>query len=193
MDTIERKLIELNQALLRLSEGKKAEEKLLEEAQMALSGASMFIDMGAGNDTLIINKTCGPSQAIEGPLGLEGPPGPEGPQGPKGPKGAKGDQGPPGEPYNRSCIVVSEDYQATCDDYYIGVDSEDPVTITLPEDCEDCCELVIKAEMGPPLGNRKVTIITSDGSFIDGDDDYVITVPFAFVRLICSGSNWYTI
>jgi hypothetical protein len=88
---------------------------------------------------------------------------------------------------------VSEDYQATCNNYYIGVSSDDPVTITLPPDCETCCELIIKAEMGPPLGNRKVTIVTSDESKIDGQDDYVIVVPYQSVNLIYNNGKWYVI
>jgi hypothetical protein len=47
--------------------------------------------------------------------------------------------------------------------------------------------------MGPPLGNRKITIITSDGSTIDGADDYIIEVPYQSVRLICRGSEWWII
>jgi hypothetical protein len=47
--------------------------------------------------------------------------------------------------------------------------------------------------MGPPLGNRKVTITTADGSFIDGDDEYVIEVPYQSLRLICRNGDWWII
>jgi hypothetical protein len=48
--------------------------------------------------------------------------------------------------------------------------------------------------MGPPLGNRKITITTSDGSLIDGEPDYVMEVPWQSVHLIYSGSNsWHII
>jgi hypothetical protein len=90
-------------------------------------------------------------------------------------------------------ILVSEDYTATCDDYYIGVNSEGPVTISLPEDCTDCCEIIVKAEMGPPLGNRKVTVTTTDGSYIDGIDKYVMEVPYQSVNVFCRGGDWYII
>jgi hypothetical protein len=89
--------------------------------------------------------------------------------------------------------LVSEDYTATCDDYYIGVNSNEPVTITLPENCTDCCEIIVKAEMGPPLGNRKITVTTSDGSLIDGKEDYVIVVAYDWVRVFCRGGDWYII
>jgi hypothetical protein len=127
----------------------------------------------------------------------EGPPGPQGPEGPPGPPGPPGPLGPPGEPGVCTCkcksILVSDDYTATCDDYYIGVNSDESVTITLPEDCTDCCKIIIKAEMGPPLGNRKVIITTLDGALIDGEDDYTLVVPYGSVKLICRGGDWHKI
>jgi hypothetical protein len=47
--------------------------------------------------------------------------------------------------------------------------------------------------MGPPLGNRKITIVGQDDALIDGDDDYVIEVPYQSITLICRGGNWWTI
>jgi hypothetical protein len=85
---------------------------------------------------------------------------------------------------------VTEDYSATCDDYYIGVKSEGPITITLPEECSDCCELIIKAEMGPPLGNRKITVQATGASYIDGTDKYVMEVPYQSVNIICRDGDW---
>jgi hypothetical protein len=127
----------------------------------------------------------------------ECPPGPPGPEGPQGPQGPQGPPGPPGEPGVCTCkcksILVSDDYTATCDDYYIGVNSDGPVTITLPEECTECCEIIVKAEMGPPLGNRKVTVTTSDGSYIDGKDKYVMEVPYQSVNVFCRGGDWYII
>jgi hypothetical protein len=212
MDGLERKLIELNQALLRLAAGQKPTEKLIEEAQNALAGASMNFDMGSGNDTVIINNggnNCEPngvgftgSQGFAGSQGFTGSQGPIGFTGSQGPIGFTGSQGPIGFTGSAgvcqceddcNSIVISEDYQASCNNYYIGVNSEEAVTITLPADCETCCELVIKAEMGPPLGNSKVTIVTENGALIDGKDDYVITVPYGAVRLICSNGDWFVI
>jgi len=83
------------------------------------------------------------------------------------------------------------------DDYYIGVNSLGPVTITIPADCDDFHEIIVKSEMGAPLGNRKITIIPpDDGStitLIDGQLSYVIEVPYQSVNLICRGGNWWTI
>jgi hypothetical protein len=83
------------------------------------------------------------------------------------------------------------------DDYYIGVNSNGPITITLPADCSDSCEIIVKAEMGPPLGNRKITIVPPDDdstvTLIDGQLSYVIEVPYQSVNLICRGDNWWII
>jgi hypothetical protein len=213
MNDLERRLVELNEALLNLAEGKKIPDEILKQARQALSGAT--INTGAGNDTVIINnpKDCqddcppgppGPPgpQGEPGPPGPQGEPGPQGPkgakgdkgdQGPEGPKGDKGPEGPPGECNCCEEILISQNYQATSNDYYIGVNSKNPVTVTLPEDPEDCLQLIIKAEMGPPLGNRKVTIDTTDGSTIDGEEDYVIEFPYGSLRVISRGGEWYII
>lgn len=235
MDSIERRLVELNEALMELSKGKATDEALLRRAQSAVAGN--YIDTGSGNDTVIINQNGGKkdNECKEGPPGPPGPPGeqgppgetgeqgPPGPQGPpgstgeqgppgsEGPPGPPGKQGPPGEPGpigppgppgECSCkcktILVSEDYTAEVDDCYIGVKSDGPVTVTLPGDCEDGHQVIVKAEMGPPLGNRKVTIIADDSTsfssgIIDGSASIVITVPYQSVRLICRGGDWHVI
>lgn len=213
MDSLERRLVELNEALLKLSTGKDLPDpKLFEQARQVLAGG-ISIDTGPGNDTVIINKTIhkgdgngceqGPpgSQGPQGEPGPPGPPGPAGEAGEPGPPGPPGPEGPPGPPGDCSCqcqrILVTEDYTAQVDDYYIGVNSLGPVTITLPADCGDSCEIIVKAEMGPPLGNRKITIVPpDDGSsivLIDGKLSYVIEVPYQSVNLICRGDNWWII
>jgi hypothetical protein len=230
MDSLERRLVELNDALLKLSTGQGVPSpELLDQARQVLAGAT--INTGPGNDTVIINKTINKGDkngecpsGPQGPQGPSGPPGdtgpegatgPTGPQGPSGPAGDSGDQGPSGPtgpqgpqgepgpigptgpPGECSCrcskILVTEDYTASCDDYYIGVNSQSPVTITLPSSCENCCELVIKAEMGAPLGNRKITIIPSNGGTIDESLQYIIEVPYQSVNLICRDGNWWII
>jgi hypothetical protein len=47
--------------------------------------------------------------------------------------------------------------------------------------------------MGPPLGNRKITIVAQGISLIDGLSEYVIEVPYQSVNLICRGGNWWII
>jgi hypothetical protein len=193
MDDLERKLIEINQALLKLAAGQKPNEELVLQAQNVLAGTK--INTGPGNDTVIINKTVNKGKQHE----CEKEPGPAGPP---GPPGEPGPVGPPGPPGDCSCecktVLVSQDYTVESDDCYIGVDADGPVTVTLPGDCEDGHSVIVKAEMGPPLGNRKITITTDDsslinGSTIDGDTAVVITVPYQSVRLICRGGNWHIV
>jgi hypothetical protein len=91
-----------------------------------------------------------------------------------------------------NAIVVSQDYTATPDDYYIGVDSQRPVTITLPMSVINCKQYVIKVEMGPPLGNRKVKI-ASPGTTIDGATSIVLTNPYESVSVLYRGGKWHII
>lgn len=195
MNDLEKKLIELKMAIAQYRAGVMSQQKQDEFLDNARNIVSKVID-GPGNDTVIINHndedscntTCvgyTGSQGYTGSVGFTGSIGFTGSQGPKG---------DPGE-CNTFCpaILVSADYTATCNDYYIGVNSNTAVTITLPPECNTCCEIVVKAEMGPPMGNRKVTITTSDGSFIDGSNSYVMTIPYESVQLICRGGDWHII
>ena len=96
--------------------------------------------------------------------------------------------------YERKAILISEDYIATMDDYYIGVNSEGSVTITIPCDCDDGHEIVVKSEMKQPLNNRKITIISMDDEnicSIDGELEYIIELPYQNVRLVCRDNNWW--
>jgi hypothetical protein len=78
-------------------------------------------------------------------------------------------------------------------DYYIGVANPRQVTITLPSYPSHCIQLVIKEELGPPVGNRIITITTEDGSLIDGNTDFVITEPYEVLRLIYRGGEWHVV
>jgi hypothetical protein len=217
MDSSQRKLVELQEAILKLSMGEKANPNLIKQAQYSLAGGR--IDTGPGNDTVIINQGAdngtqcvqgvqgtqgvqGPgggeaSQGIQGIQGLGGESGEAGSQGVQGLSGSVGPIGPTGEcTCQCQAILVSEDYSADRDDYYIGVNSDGPTVIQLPCNSRDCDEIVIKAEMGPPVGNRKITIIPCQDSTackIDGDDSYVIEVPYQSVKLIYRGGNWWII
>jgi hypothetical protein len=213
MDTNQRKLVELQEALLRLHYGEKAPEDLIKQAQYALAGG---IDTGPGNDTVIINQGANDgTQCVQGIQGLQGTDGAQGTQGIQGIQGLGGSSGevgsqglqgldgpvgPIGPPGECSCdcqaILVSEDYRADNTDYYIGVNSDGPTIIELPCNSRDCLEIIVKAEMGPPLGNRKITIIPCQDSTackIDGEDSYVIEVPYQSVNLIYRGGNWWIV
>jgi hypothetical protein len=89
--------------------------------------------------------------------------------------------------------TIDSTYHATADEFYIGVVSEKPVTIYLPEDPTDGTIIIVKAEMTPPLGNRKITISTMDGSKIDGYSDSIITVSHGCSRFIFNNNGWHVI
>jgi hypothetical protein len=186
MNSLERKLVELNAALLDMACGKPVNDSLIQQARQSIAGSTP-INTGPGNDTVIINQN-------DHDCNCDCPPGEQGPQ------GIPGEMGPPGKDGKDgiclctcNAIVVSSSYSATSTDFYIGVNSENPTTITLPPQCTDCDQIIVKAEMGPPLGNRKVTVTTSDGSLIDDATDYVMEVPYESVQLLCRGGNWHIV
>lgn len=93
---------------------------------------------------------------------------------------------------DRETVVVSKNYTASKSDYYIGVDSQDSVSIILPANPEDGRTIIVKAEMRPPLGSRKVTIKTSDGSLIDGMVSQILQQPYQSITVIYR-NNWFII
>ena len=209
MDSAERKLIDLYNLLSQYQ--RTGDQSLVGNIQTVRAEISNMLNGPTdGNDNININidgDNC-PDECLPGPQGVQGIQGiqgvqgiqaTEGTQGTGGIQGIQGIQGPPGPPglvplvpctCKCKSVLVSSDYTATCDDYYIGVNSNEPVTISLPANCTDCCEIIVKAEMGPPLGNRKVTVTTTDGSYIDGTDKYVMEVPYQSVNLFCRGGDW---
>lgn len=123
---------------------------------------------------------------------VPGPPGPQGEQGPPGPQGEQGPPGPSssGDPiYNTT--VISEDYIPTQEDAYIGVQSKKPIEILLPNDLEEGTLFVIKLEMGPPIGNKKVKVVSD--TTIDGNSSLTLQNPYESVTLIYRGTEWYII
>lgn len=89
---------------------------------------------------------------------------------------------------DKDCILkttlVKESYNVSPDDCYVGVNAEKATTITLPKKPSDGKVVIVKAEMKPPLGNRKVTITTADGTLIDGYENCIIQVSNETVRLV---------
>lgn len=89
--------------------------------------------------------------------------------------------------------TIDAAYYATDAEFYIGVASEKPVTVYLPAAAADGKIIIVKAEMKPPLGSRKVNIATTDGSTIDGYSEATITVSHGKMILIRNRNNWYII
>jgi hypothetical protein len=207
MDPLSRQLIEIYNRLYAINQDSGSiNDSLLNSQNQIISTtdqnsvSSQRLQQGASDDSTQPPGPTGPSGPTgpTGETGATGPSGPPGPTGATGATGSTGPTGPSGPSGNCTCqcqtTLVSQDYTAALDDYYIGVDSVGPVTITLPADNANCQQIVIKAEMGPPLGNRKITVVPGAiNQFIDGDTSYDIVVPWESVTLISRGGNWYKI
>ena len=138
---------------------------------------------GAQGDT-------GPTGA-QGNTGLTGPTGPGGQQGIQGPTGSQGPTGPTGPGGQQglvNTVIISEDYTAKLTDYYIGVNSTGPVTVTLPEDAPKGTQYIIKLQMGAPIGTRKVTV--KSGTNIDNVGVIILTNPYESLQVLFQGS-WH--
>lgn len=188
MDTLERRLIEMNDALIELyTKGRDALPKA-EQAALAAQQAIFDSKKSTGNlnisddDVIIINNSdnCNPN-----------PPDPP-------------------EPVECECCISNlEFYQPTKSDetpyeysmgastYYLGINNQYGATkVFLPEQSNElskCPVKIIKLEMGPPIGNKKVTIEGSDGALIDGESDYRLQVPWESITLIRRGDDWHII
>jgi hypothetical protein len=90
--------------------------------------------------------------------------------------------------YETTVTLVS--YAATNDDYYIGVNSAVPVTVTLPTGT-DGKMFIIKDELGP--GSGDITIQGTGGETIDGAANFVNTVDYGSVSVIFRGTEWHVI
>lgn len=131
------------------------------------------------------------AQGQPGPAGAVGPPGAIGPAGATGAAGPPGPQGPSGSAspvFNT--VSAGSTYYATANDCYIGVDSTEPTTVYLPKSPANGRYIIVKAEMKPPLGNRKVTLKGFAGELIDGYSEYVISVSNESVSVIFHTGQW---
>lgn len=143
---------------------------------------------------IIAGNVIGPQgeQGVQGETGEKGEQGEQGVQGDRGPQGQQGDPG-----YCAGCknntILVGSTYRATADDFYIGVDSNEPTTIYLPGEVVEGKIIVVKAEMMPPIGSRKITIKCLNDDLIDGYSEYVIQVSHESVTVIYRGDGWHII
>ena len=133
-------------------------------------------------------------QGIQGEQGVQGetgPTGPEGQQGIQGQTGATGPTGPTGPSGQQglvNTVIISEDYTAKLTDYYIGVNSTGPVTVTLPDDAPKGTQYIIKLQMGAPIGTRKVTV--KSGTSIDNVGVIILTNPYESLQVLFQ-STWH--
>ncbi len=135
-------------------------------------------------------------QGEPGPTGPQGEAGPTGPQGPQGEAGPTGPQGPPGPSSpSESCIncsdniLIEKDYSVTDTDYYIGVKATKPLNVFLPLVPIEGKIYVIKLEMEPPVGNRKVTL-KGNGKLIDGKSSVVLENAYESITVLFRTDGW---
>lgn len=96
--------------------------------------------------------------------------------------------------YAKTTTVKSaSSYTGTDDDFYIGVASDKASTIYLPAAARNGKIIIIKAEMRPPIGTRKIHVVTTDGSTIDGYDSTSIRISYGSLVMIRNNDNWFTI
>ena len=201
MNPNEQKLLELNEIIAQLNRARHdLSHNQIDLIRQSISGQYIPPDISSTVLQQGVNGATGPNPPTPCPpecIGATGPQGPTGATGATGPQGEPGPIGATGATGNCSCKcsarVVSQDYSATMDDYYIGVNSTGPTTITLPGDCTDCQQIIVKAEMGPPLGNRKITIVVANNGLIDGSTSYVMEVPYESVSMLCRGGEWHIV
>jgi len=186
MDSVERRLIELNDALIQIClKGKEA----IPFAQQAMNNVRTSLSNSRDNyivtsdDDININFNCNNNTTN-----------PDDPQQP---------------PECNCCIqntIIYEpeenpneiyNYSLSASTYYLGIrNAYGPTNVILPEasnELNKCPVKIIKLEMGPPIGTRRVTISSSDGALIDGQSDYILQTPYECVTLIHSGDDWFVI
>ena len=140
-----------------------------------------------------------------GPQGEPGPPGPPGPQGEpgntgpqglqgeSGPAGQQGSQGEPGSANPLATRLIKTSSILGDEDTYVGVQSSGPITVTLPPHTEEGNWVIVKLEMSAPIGNRKVTVTTSDGSLIDGVNNKTLQQPYECLQVVYRAATWHII
>lgn len=87
----------------------------------------------------------------------------------------------------------NENYTIKSSDWYIRVTSNKPVEISLIEDLKDGFQLIVKLEMGPPIGNRKVAIKAAGDQMIDGVSFKTLQEPYESITLVYRGGDWHVI
>lgn len=200
MDSLERRLVELNEALLKIASGIPPQAELIQQARRVLAGQTIGLDLGAGNDTVIINQenggTCPPDSCPTGPTGTSGEQGPTGPTGPAGqgsdptgptgPHGEQGPTGPAGALIVPVTIITESPYTALPTDYFIGVNRTIPTQINL--EISPVGTVYIIKDIAGTAFNAPITI--TDVVTIDGATSALINTDYGSLTFIFNGTEW---
>ena len=179
MNVIDRRLIELNEALLKLTAGEEIDGNLLIQARTVLAG-------GRPDLTTVL-----PVQQINSLPAKESESPPNKVSVPELQRVTKGDTGPKGDTVipEYSVVLINDDYTISLDDYYVGVQCDKDIIITLPNPA-GYMQCVVKSEMGHSDFN--ITILTENAP-IDGNCMYILNQPYEFVVLIFREEKWLVI
>lgn len=152
----------------------------------------VFIPAYTSDNDLFISYA---GAAQPGPPGPQGPQGVQGEQGIQGEQGPQGDQGPPGPAGSTTLptVITGSTYIASLNDCYIGVNSKEASIITLPANPSNGKLIIVKVEMGAPIGNKKVTVVPSGSATIDGANFITMQNPYQSITVVYNMGNWYSI
>jgi hypothetical protein len=134
--------------------------------------------LGGSNNVLIENFG-------SGQIGPTGPTGPTGPQGTVGPTGSQGPTGPSGTLVVPT-VIVNADYTALASDYFIGVVTSAPHTITLPV-ASNGVSYIVKDILGDATTNP-ITITSS--ALIDNSASALINTDFGSLTFTFNNGTW---
>lgn len=159
-------------------------------AEVSENPGNLYIILSDGTE-IDAGYVLGP-QGPQGEPGESGAQGPQGQQGEPGPQGPEGPQGIPGESstgdiLSNTCITTS--YTASVSDVYIGVKPTKPIILTLPKS-SDGKLVIVKLEVGPPVGNKKVTIVGTGSDLIDGNNSITLENPYESLTLVYRDNTW---
>jgi hypothetical protein len=83
-------------------------------------------------------------------------------------------------------------YQANNIDDYIGVNSNAPVTIVLPQIPKDGKKLIIKDE-GNKINTYNITVLAGAGTSVENDTSVIMSINHQSFTFFYNGTNWYII
>ena len=86
--------------------------------------------------------------------------------------------------------LVNSNYTATANDEYIGVNSANLVTITLPTGIAGR-QYIIKDEFGTGFGT--IDVVGTGGQLIDGSTPYSLLIPYSSITVVFRGTQWHVV
>jgi hypothetical protein len=94
--------------------------------------------------------------------------------------------------YSTNPGVATTTYTLTSSDYYVGINTTNAVTVTIPASLNDGKVYVIKDESGEAGNglNRNITITPSGGETVDGQSTAVINQNYGSLTIIKATTNW---